>query len=278
MDHLKEVLGFICRWYVLGLACACVPAVVWMGLQAGNADAQASQADLAVSGGLYRQGRDVELVGYYSPASHESCSQVMGGLPGQEVSLAYTIPPLVVQFVVNPAVGNNLVSIKGLPYGPLAFCRTSPRLVVVPKSKPALLIDARVCLAASSGDRRLLKLMIDRQADRACLAIIHGGPGPAAQQADVELRHAGFNLPFIWRSAEKEDWLSTVLSITWALVARPDAVTVVTADAGLARTLLTRGYRVEFIMPGNAADTDVKGKKLRQWVGIEQYVNVASRE
>lgn len=266
MDHLKEVLGFLARWCVLGAACASLLGVVWLALASGNTAAEDSPR-IIVSDAMVRQGASAYMTGYYEPAAAES-SDIMAGLPGEQFHLGTCAWPNAYLLVSRVKTGSQSVSVRGLPYSPLEFCRADPRMLVLPEGMTGVLIDYRLGIAATDSQRQVLKNIIARFSQKHGVAFIHSGPATTAAQDKLTLMRLGFDQPLIWQSPIEKNWLSVVRAVQGALQARPQDLAVVTADISLAQTLDRHDYAAHLISATPIGD---KSKNFRWWPSLEQY-------
>jgi len=266
MDHLKEVLGFLARWCVLGAACASLLGVVWLALASGNTAAEDSPR-IIVSDAMVRQGASAYMTGYYEPAAAES-SDIMAGLPGEQFHLGTCAWPNAYLLVSRVKTGSQSVHVRGLPYSPLEFCQANPRLLALPEGKTGVLIDYRLAIEATDTQRQVLKSVIARLSQKHGVAFVHSGPAVAAAQDKSTLLRLGFDQPLIWQSPIEKNWLSTVRAVQDALKTHPQDLAVVTADLSLAQMLERHGYEAHLISATRVGD---KSKNVRRWPSLEQY-------
>lgn len=198
-ERLAEITGFTCRWCLLALAATAVLAASWTGLRGASPVATGLRADVAPADVLcLRHGQEAaRLTLHYanSPAQRDT-SHVLIRLPDgtQLTDRRYRQD---MSWVDIPRVRAGLVELRtvGLPYGPVAFRRGRPIVLVTPRAGQVFLIDAHLAMSASGPAAAMWRLCAQRMARTRPTAFFFIGSVGEYRDAKARLRRMHPGVP-----------------------------------------------------------------------------------
>ena len=233
----REVLGFVCRWCLLGLAVGVLLLAAWAAAAATRGIAPDLQAGMVVADSVWslRNPMTPLLVGYPSPAgSFGDAPLLICGLDGKPWLLATNWQPRFYTFVYGAGPGANAVHVQGVPYGALAFQRASGTCLVARENETVWLIDARLALRMAGGRSAALRQCLSRLGRpdaHAVVALFDAGPVDDFVGRRQQLRQGGLKLPVVCTIRRDGDPMGTL----WQAAANVNGpVAVVTDDEALA--------------------------------------------
>jgi hypothetical protein len=254
-DHhgpVAEVVGFLCRWLLLGGAAGLIGLVAWESLLATAYVSQDIQCRFIVPDCIWRAGLDRSSL-CYQPGMIVGRGAA-SGLPA--VLAVRQTGPIEMGLIESAGnfwifwpgcqAGNVRAACVGAPYSSLAFGRQTAYVLGVPDGRPLTLVDAR--LAPPRG-KALLLAWQEAMAATARLgeaALFCPDASPAEYEAILaDYRNAGGKLPVLYRP-EKMPYLFAQVA---ADLARPKqtGMSVVTGDARLAELAAGAGFSVHLI-------------------------------
>jgi len=151
---LKETVGFLCRWGLLALAGAVVLWAAWAAMGATAAVTVDLEANVILPDTVWGAGGKIMYAtGFLSPSTRRSAAP-LGLYQDQSGRLCFarafeerkmrtylpTLPP-----------GSHTLTVRGLPYSPIAFQQYQARLMVVPDATEVYMVDARLAAKGLRG-------------------------------------------------------------------------------------------------------------------------------
>jgi len=151
-----EKLGFLCRWALLAMTATIVLIVSWAGLTGTMAISSNLETTMLIPDAVWRQGTAMpSLHGFLDgPAPHPLIPLFV--YQGYFGHLRFTQTNCDRDAVISylPASGTHRVTLRGLPYGPMAFKQHQAVLTVVPDPETVYLLDARFLAGIERSDKR----------------------------------------------------------------------------------------------------------------------------
>jgi len=263
-EHAREVVGFCCRWCLLGLAAGMIAAAAWTNLPSLTTAADAAGAGLILPDAVWQQRRRMHMVGF---VPQHLDGRVMRFLTGRASDAPGYVTAHGVRIYVRagrPAQGSHRIYLKGFPYSLHAFQRREATWTVVSPGTAVLLVDARLADAVlPAGQAAWQRLMAAAQA-RGQVALFHPGPVEAFAEAGARLRPFHPRTPMVCNFKDPPEgddsyvlrWVSESLGrARRAKGAQPAgqpwqahrAITVITADPDLAFQAARRGFRTHLL-------------------------------
>ena len=256
MTHTREILGFLCRWCLLGGTAAVVAVVGWASLLATGAlgdevgseflmrDAVACPADAG--------GRTVYLWGHVRPAPAMPGMDVcLADAAGQPLKVVRTRRKGCVLVYRRVPAGRTRVTFRGMPYSTLAFQAGSCWLLAVHPDRPVFLFDARLALVLRRGSPADWHACRRDMLAQGELALFHPGPGRDFELCLRDLRSLDVSEPVLFDDhAPSPNY--TLRQAARALArARGQAMEVVTADESLAVRAARQGFLAHLVGPSS---------------------------
>jgi len=154
----------------------------------------------------------------------------------------------------------NRLSIRGVPYGPLAFKDTEALLALAEMGQHVFLIDAELFQALDSAEKAEFDALLRELDGRGMVAFFLEGTMSLQQSYPAR--------PLLWHGPAEEGWYLTIGNLHKDV--RDDS-SVITADLGLALAAGKRGMRAHLIgaeAPGRASD---ENPLLRRYASISIF-------
>lgn len=269
-SHGQEVVGFLCRWCLLGLAGAAVVGAAGVGLKAAGGLAGESRMAVVLPDHICtpRPGPDRAywFEGLVDPP-----------LPGASTGLLLAKGPQGLVLMPGAATGRwwvtfqgigpcaNRVEFKGSPYGPAAFQGDWATVTAVPAARRVFLVDSRMALEAEPNEAAELRECLAAMSSRGQPILFDLGDWASAPDRRRRLRTCGFDLPLVGvrksqksergqrgQGAEKGDTALQVLASISAKLGRREArngIEVITADPQLAKEAARDRFRTHWVCP-----------------------------
>ncbi len=245
--HVREVLGFLCRWALLALTAAALPAGFYVATLPGITLTEDRAANFVVPDGLRREpvAMGVYLRGYLRPElGYPSSPVAMTSTPGGETSVSVGSGVIIYPAVIGPSAGVHRVSIRGVPYSPLAFKRAEALLALAGPKQHVFLIDAELFQGLSPADRTAFDALMSELDGRGMVAFFLEGTMDAYLAIKDLLGRSYPTRPLLWHGPAKEGWYLTIGHLGKDVL---ENSSVITADAALAGAAVKRGIRADLI-------------------------------
>jgi len=266
-DHhgpVAEVVGFLCRWLLLGGAAGLIGLVAWEGLLATVSVSQDIQCRFIVPDCIWRAGLDRSSL-IYQPGLIVGRGAA-SGLPA--VLAVRQTGPIEMGLIESAGnfwifwpgcqAGNVRAACAGAPYSSLAFGRQTACVLGVPDGRPLTLVDARLAPPHGKTPRLAWQETVAAMARLGEVALFCPEASPAEYEAILaDYRNAGGKLPVLYRP-EKMPYLFRRVA---ADLARPKrtGMSIVTGDARLAGLAAGAGFSVHLIGPPPEAPNTAQG-------------------
>jgi len=245
--HLHEVLGFLCRWALLALTAAALPAGFYVATLPGITLREDRIAKFVVPDGLRREpvGLGVYLRGYLRPVvGYPSSPVAMASPPEGKTSLSVGGRGIIYPAVVGPSRGVHRVSIRGAPYSPLAFERTEALLALAGPRQHVFLIDAEFFQALGPADQTAFNALLKELDRRGMVAFFLEGTMDAYLAGKDVLGRSYPTRPLLWHGPAEEGCYLTIGHLPKDVLKDSS---VITADPALALAAIKRGLRAHLI-------------------------------
>jgi len=255
---LAEVVGFLCRWLLLGGAVALIGLVAWESLLATVNVSQDIHCRFVVPDGIWRAGIKPPSLCY-----QQGLLVGRGAASGLPAVLAIRqAEPITMGLINSPKdffiywpgcqAGAVPAVCVGAPYSSLAFGRQTACVLGVPDGRHVTLVDARLAPPRGKTPQLAWQQALAAMAQLGDVALFCPDATPAEYEAMLaDYRHAGGKLPVLYRP-EKMPYLFRRVA---ADLARPKrtGISIVTGEAQLADQAAGEGFAVHLIGPPAAA-------------------------
>ncbi len=156
-ERNKEIIGFLCRWTLMGCAWGTIIVVVYIGISAVGFLDDELKADMTLSDSMYVQNHKSRprLSGYMNFISRYGDSSLAVSCDKQNVQhgLIWSKNKRFSAWLNEYSLGSNKVFVNGLPYGPLAYRKGAGQVVIVPEGAQVSLVDAGWALEMLQADK-----------------------------------------------------------------------------------------------------------------------------
>jgi hypothetical protein len=267
--HLREVLGFVCRWSLFALAGAICVAVGLVSALVADAATGEVCATMTVPDAVYFQKGDPRrLVWGYLQPDIPYYAPILGVCHNQDGPLLLVEGDRKTLYPVVEAAETGVyrVTVTGMPHAAVAFQEEVAILRIVPDRREVFLIDAAMYLdapAARQGEFRGCMAEMRRRGEPA-LFEVGTRQGFLAHRAKLRVLHA--DMPLLWAPQELGDPLATLHRAARPIKSR---CVVITDQAALAAQAASAGFATELIAPADQAAAAVGG--LRRHDSIAKF-------
>jgi len=144
---IKEVIGFLSRWTLLALASGILLGGAWSGMLAASGVAADIRARVILPDAASDppEGQPVRWIGHLDTLRYHKMPLFLCHADYQrKPTVAIALKEKLVVVVSDPRMGPQRVHLRGIPYGPMAFRRHNPTVLIVPEDERILLVDARL--------------------------------------------------------------------------------------------------------------------------------------
>ncbi len=234
MDDTKEIVGFLARWTLLGLAALMVAVMVWT-LSVATVGASTHAGALSVSDMLWMKDGDIDYValGLIRPTPPPAHPVLCQG-PGDRLWQGHLRPDGAHVHVAGPFRGVNTVNLRGMPYDRRAFQQCRAIVLVTPVDQRVFLLSAGEYDFAAASDRDRAGELLAAVEPLGAVAWLFAGRPDAFAATREHLRAISPTAPVVYLSATApigRDGLRVFLRRSYA---RHAPTTLVTHDAAVA--------------------------------------------
>ena len=219
-ERLAEITGLTCRWCLLVLCAAAALGGAYVELRSAQSLAAGPRADVAPTDALCGQwAGEIRLTLHHedSPAGR-GAAHVLVCLPdGTQLTDRRWREDVSVVPISTARAGLIELETVGLPYGPVAFKRSRPVVLVVPGDGREVLIDGRLVLPAGGPEAAAWRLCTRRIARGGRIAFFLVASLETYRAARVSLRRTFPGVPVEYAGATDSTALSRLRSTAWAL-------------------------------------------------------------
>ncbi len=246
-----EIVGFLCRWILLGGAAILVAVVAWESLQATVGVSQAARGSFFVADSIARAGGEDD-VHFYQWGMFEGLGQGSGAemvtvaRPAEQTRLLsqYGKDLFWVRWS-GCRPGASTVVYQGVPYGALAFERHTARFLGVPAGRWVSLVDLRLADSARADRPDEWRRTLATMRAGGEVAMFFVGSADDYEAAQSKYRGSGGDGPLLFRREPMPYLLKRVARDLGR--GKDEAIRVVTADADLASKAGRAGFVVHLI-------------------------------
>jgi len=268
-----EMVGFLCRWFLLAGAVVLIGLVAWECLLATVGVSQDVHSRFVVADTIVRSSDRVEskcyqpglLVGQRTPVG---TAVALGVRMGRSVSVCWhNRGDRFWALWTQCQPGRVPVVYQGVPYSSLAFERQATSILGVPDGRTVTLIDMRLARTAGRDQADIWRQTIAALASSGQVALFFDGSSDQYAAVLAEYRQSGGDLPVVFR---KEPMPYIFRRIASDLARRRDnAISIVTANADLAAKTGQAGFGVHLIASGPAPTRPNRG--VVRHASLEQF-------
>jgi len=246
-SHLREVLGFVCRWSLLALAGAGCMAIGWVSALVVDVAAGEVGAAFTVPDAIYpQQGDPRRLVWGYLHPHLRYPAPIMAACHSQDGPLLLVDGDSKTLYPVVEAADSGVyrVIVTGMPHSPVAFRQETAILWVVPQRRKVFLIDAATYLDASAARQAEYRGRLAEMRRRGEVALFEAGSRDEFLAHRARLRRLHPSMPLLWTPREVGDELATLNRAARPVKAQS---VVVTDRPALAARAASAGFATELI-------------------------------
>lgn len=243
MHERHEILGFLCRWCLLGLSAAGVLALVVFFFR--SATPERTSPCMVMSDGLWSGAGAIDLRCRLTDITvHQSVPYLIGGVPGgtwQIISGRWGDTEF---WQPDAAIGRNPYRIRGIPYGPAGFAENTSHFIRLAPAERLFLLDAHLVLQQRSDDLRRLMEVIS---SRGRLVLISGDSASNVPKLRENLKQAGFDQTLLAACTPDDHW-GVAFGYVLQSAGRPASqIEFITADPTVAVRASQAGFEVDLV-------------------------------
>lgn len=243
MSEAREILGFLCRWVLMGLA-----AMSLAGLAAfcvAHASPIRDEGDVIMPEAVWNGQGDFYLRGRLSGGLfHRKAPLLLGAVAGEPYLVGSSDERVYYLPVRGAREGMNTVVFRGLPYGPAAEVRGSTRVLVVAPAQRVFLLDDRIPIRQGTASLPGLLAALHSRG-QVVLFTGHGAQDWTRERAD--LFGMGMRQVLVPMPDTRESWLRVLRLTAQSLGRPPSALEVITSDPALAVEAVDEGFSVDLV-------------------------------
>ena len=250
-ERSREIAGFLCRWCLLGMAGVIVLAATCAAILATSSLASELRTELTVPDfiGEMPAERPIALHAYVDPpVTYRSPPPAMAILADGSLRSAVRGTGDWLLLIRAAGPGLHHLTVKGMPYGPLAFLTSQALVRVIPERRAVFLVDARLASMCSRVAPRAWGRRLDEMWRRGEMAFFWSGRPREFRRLRAQLHVPGSPMPLLATLGPRADYLRTLQRTQRALNVRGwrnVKPTVVTADEQLAGRAAKAAFPVE---------------------------------
>lgn len=249
-DEQREIVGFFCRWCLLGLAWAGLAAAGFVGVVAASPHQETPRAFL--SDEVFLPTRYPWTMGRLVPPPKAAADVWLLVRVGDQVSVAgYDESDLLFLPLARPARGDIRIGVIGMPFVFLMFPGDAGTLRFIAPDERVFLIDSSLDASAGGASPVLWARALAALRRRGGVAFLHPGPAAEFQTYRQDLRRRGIGDPVLCAFARggAAATLTDARSALRAKDRRADLTTVVTGSRALSRAAAEMGFGAIWIVP-----------------------------
>ncbi|MBS3734498.1 MAG: hypothetical protein KGY99_06175 [Phycisphaerae bacterium] len=252
-DQTREIVGFLCRWALLGVTGGAGVAVGALVLGSAGDVAAGPTARMTVPDAVCRYpGRGHVLGQLTPPYARSPDAAALVSTPDRGLRRVPTGERHLLQRVIAPPIGASRFHFVGIPYSRYAFARADALLWAVPPGRDVWLIDARLVPDADDAETQrwepLLALLAAIHTRRHDAALFWTGATAAYDALRRRVRRHAGPVPVLHvLRPDGAPPLRVLLRARWRLRARDELPTVITPDAALADAAAERGFPTHLV-------------------------------
>jgi len=264
--HTREIIGFLCRWCLLGMIGAVVVFVGWYSATATLAVAQDVFADVVLPDAIVRHRNYNFIRGYYWPEPQQTHFPLLLCVwPKEELSANAISRKGFVVYLPHGRPDTHYVWTKGIPYGTMAFRENSAIARVVSPQQQVFLVDARIAkrMSGSNGDvRDKFDALLETLQRAGQLVFFDTGPFSDYTAVRRELRRQYTDTPVLARSPYSSSPVNTLLLARSGLWGR--RFVAITDDGELAKAAAKRKIPVHWVASPGQKTPGPKGIRIHE--------------
>jgi hypothetical protein len=268
-----EAIGFLCRWCLLGLACAGLAAAGYVGVLAASPHQDTPRAFL--SDEIFPVTNQFWILGRLVPPPTDAPNIRFLLRVGEGVTVAEYFESEPFYASANrPAPGDFPTSVIGMPHVFLLFGADAGTLRLVAEDAKVFLIDSSLETSAGGSDPAGWTRALAAMRRRGSVALFHPGPPQAYEAYRRDLRRRGIGDPVLCALGDGESVDSTLLRARYALYTdsrRGDLATVVTDRKETAETAARLGFSARWIAPGGAGSPS-DDVRVKSYPSLDRFV------
>ena len=253
-DRFLEEIGFLCRWLLLGLAVAVMATVAWAGVLAAQEVAREAGTVMIVPDSLWPVRSSAHLRGRLVPPVRErSYGLAISSRADGPAMFATTNRGWIYPHIDWFHNGVNPITIKGMPYGALAYQRIEANLCVAEDSAEIFLADAQMVLSIDNLDA--LGGCMEQLSRRGMAVFFHAGPLGEFFRIRSRVKNLKITAPVTCEIMSQPDKKGALIRIARRLrrlkhgsMRKP---IIITADVEFARWAGREGFFSYLIAPPN---------------------------
>jgi len=252
--RLNESVGFLCRWGLLALAGAVVLWAAWAAMAAAAAVTVDLEASVILPDTVWAPGGKMMYATGFLSASMRRGAAPLAAYQGRSGRLCFArgLEERKMQTYL-PALppGSHTLTIRGLPYSPIAFQQYHARLTVIPDATEVYMVDARLAAEGVRGNSIAMELIM-AELDRLGQPVFYC---PGLPERLVHLREslAKFpNVPLlcVLDRHGRADLTTTLRNVTRHKLRRANRKPfVITGGVEMARLAAKRGHYTHVVAP-----------------------------
>ena len=252
--RFNESVGFLCRWGLLVLAGAVIVWAAWAAVAATAAVTADLEASVILPDTVWGAGGKIMYATGFLSASMRRSAAPLGLYQDQSGRLCFargleerkmrtylpTLPP-----------GSHTLTVRGLPYSPIAFQQYQARLMVIPDATEVYMVDARLA-AEGLRSNSIAMERIMAELDRLGQPVFYC---PSLPERLVRLRESLTKFPnvpllCVLDRHGRADLTTTLRNVTRHKLRRSNRKPfVITGDAEMARLAAERGFYTHVVAP-----------------------------
>lgn len=247
-DETREILGFLCRWCLLGLAWAALAAAGWVSLSAARH--YEGQSRIVMPDMVLAAGRGAHLTGVVIPERVAAWDGfLLNRLPGGATVCNTGEHGHFLASAAGGGAGDHEIRVIGVPYGLLSFQSARALLRVVPPGREAFFVEASLAEWAADHAPASWARCQTAMRQRGTPAVFCAGPVAEYDALRERLRKGGIAAPVVFAEERPGNPLQTLDRARRLLLTRQggSSCVAVTDRAETAYRLADAGFLVHLV-------------------------------